>query len=72
MRAYLATVTKALMGGAVAALGAGVTATLADDQVSTGEWWAIAAAGAGAAYAVWQTPDARSTYQGEHRTPEQT
>lgn len=55
MKAYARQCAKAVMGGVVAALGAGVTATLEDDRVSTGEWWAIASAGAAAAYAVWQT-----------------
>lgn len=69
MKPYLATVTKSIAGGLVAGLGAGVTATLSDDTVSTGEWWAIAAAAAGAAYAVWQTPDSRSSYTPQHAAP---
>jgi len=51
-------VAKAIVGGIVSGLAAGVTATAADDAISVGEWWAIAAAAAAAAYAVWQTPNA--------------
>ena len=53
----LAPVAKALAGGLVAGLGAGATAA-ADGIITTGEWWLIASAAAGAAYAVWQTPNA--------------
>lgn len=65
MKAYLGTVSKAIVGGLVAAAGAGATAA-ADDVVTVGEWWTIAAAGLAVAYGVWQTPDTRSAYQPEH------
>lgn len=52
----VAGVAKALAGGVVAFLGAGATAA-ADERITTGEWWAMAAAGVAAAYAVWQIPN---------------
>lgn len=57
MRAALGRVAKAVTGGIVAGLGAGATAA-ADDVVTVGEWWAIAAATAAAAWAVWRMPNA--------------
>lgn len=52
-----AKVAKAIAGGIVAGLGAIATAA-ADEAITTGEWWAVAATAAGVAYAVWQTPNA--------------
>lgn len=59
---------KAIMAGAVAAAGAGATATVSDDRVSTGEWWMIAAAGLGAIAATWATPNLTSA--GKHAAKE--
>lgn len=58
MRRTLATVAKALAGGVVAGLGAAATAA-SDGEITSPEWWLIASAAAGSAYAVWRTPNAQ-------------
>lgn len=54
MKATLRSCAKAIVGGLVAAVGAGATAAT-DDVITVGEWWTIAATGLAALYAVWQT-----------------
>lgn len=52
----LAPIAKALIGAAVAAVGAGATAAV-DDRITVGEWWTVAAAGLAALGAVYVTPN---------------
>lgn len=53
----LSHIAKALVGAAAAGAGALATAA-ADDTVTTGEWYAVAAATLVALAAVWRVPNA--------------
>lgn len=66
MKSYARSCAKAIVGGLVAAVGAGATAAT-DDVISAGEWWTIAATGLAALYAVWQT-DNGDAYAARHTT----
>lgn len=67
---YLPSIAKAINAGVVSAVAAGVTATIADDTISTGEWWMIAAAGVTAFAGIWATPNA-PTPKGRHAAKEE-
>lgn len=49
-------VAKALVAGAAAGVGA-LAVAAADDRITTGEWWAGAAATLAALAAVWRVPN---------------
>ncbi|MFC8520826.1 hypothetical protein [Streptomyces sp. NPDC057257] len=51
---------KAIVAAAVAGLGATGTA-LSDDRITSGEWWTVAAAVAGALGLTWAVPNKQTT-----------
>lgn len=59
----LATVSKALVGAAAAGAGAAATAA-SDGTITSGEWWAVAAATLVALAAVWSAPRNAEPEQG--------
>ena len=67
----LRSIAKALVGSLAAGIGAGATAAV-DDKITTGEWWAIAAATVGALAVVYAVPNKPvNAYQGEHARPDE-